>query len=313
MDNEIKGVGNSLNYKYRMHDPRLGRFFAIDPLALNYPYYTPYSFSGNKVIAFGEIEGLEEGWIIKDNKIVKVEGPANEVLNSFQTQELAEVALSLDLKTPKQLEYAVQISEYLRKQPKPPYTPPATIRQEPTMQEKYPEHFPGYVMAPQMFIAGKELVEDLAIGGIISKGAKVFNKLYDIISLMKKEKYAGGAYGRIENVYKKGRNITKKNHIPSKQAYKNANLKITEYSATAHLMDKIDHRLFITTGSSKEAIAFRNMEAKLLEQGKYLEAFDLNAKYLEILHGNKYKKAIKEAREHFINEVIPKLKKQTTK
>ena len=30
-DDEVKGVGNSINYKYRMHDPRSGRFFAVDP------------------------------------------------------------------------------------------------------------------------------------------------------------------------------------------------------------------------------------------------------------------------------------------
>lgn len=36
-DDEIKGKGNSLNYTYRMHDPRLGRFFASDPLADDYP------------------------------------------------------------------------------------------------------------------------------------------------------------------------------------------------------------------------------------------------------------------------------------
>lgn len=43
-----------------MHDPRLGRFFAVDPLSSDYPHYTPYSFSGNKVIANIELEGLEE-------------------------------------------------------------------------------------------------------------------------------------------------------------------------------------------------------------------------------------------------------------
>jgi len=59
-DDEIKGEGNSLNYKFRMHDPRVGRFFAIDPLTANYPHYTPYSFSGNKVIHMIELEGLEE-------------------------------------------------------------------------------------------------------------------------------------------------------------------------------------------------------------------------------------------------------------
>jgi len=59
-DDEIKGEGNSVNYKYRMHDPRIGRFFAVDPLASEYPYYTPYSFSGNKLISAVELEGLEE-------------------------------------------------------------------------------------------------------------------------------------------------------------------------------------------------------------------------------------------------------------
>ncbi len=59
-DDEVKGRGNSLNYKYRMHDPRIGRFFAVDPLTKKYPWYTPYSFSGNKVIHAVELEGLEE-------------------------------------------------------------------------------------------------------------------------------------------------------------------------------------------------------------------------------------------------------------
>jgi len=59
MDNEVKGVGNSINYKYRMHDPRLGRFFAVDPLASSYPWNSPYAFSENRVIDGVELEGLE--------------------------------------------------------------------------------------------------------------------------------------------------------------------------------------------------------------------------------------------------------------
>jgi len=58
-DDEIKGEGNSLNYKYRMHDARIGRFFAVDPLASSYPHNSPYAFSENSVIAFVELEGLE--------------------------------------------------------------------------------------------------------------------------------------------------------------------------------------------------------------------------------------------------------------
>ncbi|MBK7128586.1 MAG: hypothetical protein IPH66_04365 [Crocinitomicaceae bacterium] len=42
-----------------MHDPRIGRFFAVDPLAPKYPHNSPYAFSENKVIAWVELEGLE--------------------------------------------------------------------------------------------------------------------------------------------------------------------------------------------------------------------------------------------------------------
>ncbi len=40
-DDEIKGEGNSINYKYRMHDPRVGRFFAVDPLAGKFAWNSP--------------------------------------------------------------------------------------------------------------------------------------------------------------------------------------------------------------------------------------------------------------------------------
>jgi RHS repeat-associated protein len=59
MDDEIKGQGNSYNYEYRMHDPRLGRFFAIDPLAPKYPHNSPYAFSENRLIDRIELEGAE--------------------------------------------------------------------------------------------------------------------------------------------------------------------------------------------------------------------------------------------------------------
>ena len=58
-DDELKGEGNSLNYEFRMHDPRVGRFFARDPLFKEYPFYSPYAFSGNRVIDKVELEGLE--------------------------------------------------------------------------------------------------------------------------------------------------------------------------------------------------------------------------------------------------------------
>ncbi len=58
-DDEVKGKGNSINYKYRMHDPRVGRFFAVDPLTSSYPWNSPYAFSENVLINAIELEGLE--------------------------------------------------------------------------------------------------------------------------------------------------------------------------------------------------------------------------------------------------------------
>ena len=63
IDSEVKGEGNSVNYKYRMHDPRIGRFFAVDPLTASYPHNSPYAFSENNVINAVELEGLEKVYV----------------------------------------------------------------------------------------------------------------------------------------------------------------------------------------------------------------------------------------------------------
>ena len=58
-DDEVKGKGNSVNYKYRMHDPRVGRFLSLDPLARSYPFNSPFAFAENRVIDGIELEGQE--------------------------------------------------------------------------------------------------------------------------------------------------------------------------------------------------------------------------------------------------------------
>ena len=59
-DDELNGsVGTSYAFEYRMHDPRIGRFLSLDPLASKYPHNSPYAFCENKVIRFIELEGLE--------------------------------------------------------------------------------------------------------------------------------------------------------------------------------------------------------------------------------------------------------------
>jgi|GEM_PF-3827721 len=67
MDDEIKGEGNSVNYKYRMHDPRVGRFFAVDPLFKEYPWNSTYAFSENRIIDAIDLEGAEKLIVAKSS------------------------------------------------------------------------------------------------------------------------------------------------------------------------------------------------------------------------------------------------------
>jgi hypothetical protein len=71
-DDEIKGEGNSVKYTFRMHDPRLGRFFAVDPLTFRYPYYSSYIFSGNRTMDCLELEGLEPADAIKGAEVLVI-------------------------------------------------------------------------------------------------------------------------------------------------------------------------------------------------------------------------------------------------
>ena len=52
---------NWISFKWRNHDPAIGRFMSIDPLAVDYTYNSTYAFSENKVIMYNELEGLETG------------------------------------------------------------------------------------------------------------------------------------------------------------------------------------------------------------------------------------------------------------
>ncbi|MPS66748.1 MAG: hypothetical protein DI622_19645 [Chryseobacterium sp.] len=66
------------SFKWRNYMPDLGRFFNVDPLAEKYPTWTPYAFSGNRVIDARELEGLEPVNFRKDdgykNLVVVVQG-----------------------------------------------------------------------------------------------------------------------------------------------------------------------------------------------------------------------------------------------
>jgi RHS repeat-associated protein len=64
-DDEVKGSGNQYDYGFRIYNPRLGKFLSVDPLTKDYPFYTPYQFSGNMPIWAIDLDGLEEFIMIR--------------------------------------------------------------------------------------------------------------------------------------------------------------------------------------------------------------------------------------------------------
>ena len=62
---------NWVQFKWRNHDPQIGRFIEIDPLSEKYVYNSTYAFSENKVIAHVELEGLESCEINMDREVYR--------------------------------------------------------------------------------------------------------------------------------------------------------------------------------------------------------------------------------------------------
>ena len=85
-DDEVYGAENAVSYKHRVHDPRIGRFLSIDPLAPEYPWNSPYAFSENRVIDGVELEGLE----VSPYMMMKAHAnnkAREEYVNKYGTQE----------------------------------------------------------------------------------------------------------------------------------------------------------------------------------------------------------------------------------
>jgi RHS repeat-associated protein len=47
------------DYGFRLYNPAIGKFLSVDPLAPEYPWYTPYQFAGNMPIWAIDLDGLE--------------------------------------------------------------------------------------------------------------------------------------------------------------------------------------------------------------------------------------------------------------
>ncbi|MCG3167821.1 MAG: hypothetical protein POELPBGB_03616 [Bacteroidia bacterium] len=105
-DDEISGEGNSISFKYRVEDTRLGRFLSIDPLAQKYPKWSPYAFSGNQVVHTFELEGLEP-WADLNRYEIDLEQRDHE-----RYSRINEIASEPSIKQPisKEIQFATSVS-----------------------------------------------------------------------------------------------------------------------------------------------------------------------------------------------------------
>jgi len=58
-DNEVAGMGNSYDFKFRGYDSRLARFKSVDPLKSEYPWNSNYTFAENRSIDGIDLDGKE--------------------------------------------------------------------------------------------------------------------------------------------------------------------------------------------------------------------------------------------------------------
>jgi RHS repeat-associated protein len=57
-DDELKGIGNSLDFGERIYDTRLGMFLSLDPLKNIFAMHSPYLFANGNPILFLDVLGM---------------------------------------------------------------------------------------------------------------------------------------------------------------------------------------------------------------------------------------------------------------
>ena len=53
------GSSTHYDYGFRVYNPGIARFLSVDPLAPEYPFYSPYHFAGNMPISARDVDGRE--------------------------------------------------------------------------------------------------------------------------------------------------------------------------------------------------------------------------------------------------------------
>jgi len=99
-------------FRFRDHDPQIGRFWQIDPLAVKYPHNSTYAYAEDRPINGIDLEGLEWWWspllgLAEDNSVI-TRGPVIENVVKTSTEvgnKVAEGVPENHHLMPRQLKY----------------------------------------------------------------------------------------------------------------------------------------------------------------------------------------------------------------
>ena len=135
----------------------------------------------------------------------------------------------------------------------------------------------------------RSFLDNLFENNTIPKENKLNNDMEKNNEEIKEKK--GGSY---REVYKKGEGDKYEvNHIPPDSV-----TKLDRNDGPAIKMDKGDHRMTASCGSSREAIKYRKIQKELIEAGKFDEAVQMDIDDIREKFGNKYDEAIEEMKVH---------------
>ncbi|UOX34841.1 DUF4329 domain-containing protein [Flavobacterium sediminilitoris] len=92
------------SFKWRNYDYAIGRFMNIDPLAEDYPLWTPYAFSGNRVVDSRELEGLEPHTV--HSSLQEASRNFSQEYNGYSIHEKREISTQFYKNTDRTYSYA---------------------------------------------------------------------------------------------------------------------------------------------------------------------------------------------------------------
>jgi RHS repeat-associated protein len=112
-DNEIKGIGNSLDYGARIYDSRVARFLSVDPLSITNPWNSPFTYAENDPINFIDLDGAQKGDLpYKKNNVLFVQLYSPRVSPLLRKNGETFTGTALQMNTANKIDYIVNAQQF---------------------------------------------------------------------------------------------------------------------------------------------------------------------------------------------------------